>query len=149
MTNDHFCADLITLIEVTIREESSLRNGRPIYLLGEGYGALLAICIAARNPDLDLVLILVDPGMFVCLTSPILFFFLLTDSLALLVFLVVSTEDTALIILVSLHIVGTWCDESDILPPGVAVLDAAPGLVSSSLPFLFSMSVGATRALRF
>lgn len=90
--------DLIRLIEKTIREESLLRRGRPIYLLGEGYGALLAVSVAARNPGLDLVLVLVDPA--------------------------------------------TWCDESNILPPVVNVLDAAPGPVSSALPFLFSMSVG-------
>ncbi|KAG0579788.1 hypothetical protein KC19_4G123400 [Ceratodon purpureus] len=90
--------DLIGLIEGTIREESSRRKGRPIYLLGEGYGALLALSVAARNPDVDLVLVLVDPA--------------------------------------------TWCDERNILPPVVDVLDAAPGPVSSALPFLFSMSVG-------
>lgn len=80
MTSDHLCADLITSIEETIREESSLRKGRPIYLLGEGYGALLAISVAARNSDLDLVLILVDPGIFVYLTTHILFFFLMNYS---------------------------------------------------------------------
>lgn len=36
-------------------------------MLGEGYGASLAISVAARNPELDLVLILVDPGTFVYL----------------------------------------------------------------------------------
>lgn len=59
-----FCADLVGLVEGTIREELSLRRGRPVYLLGEGYGALLAVSVAARNPDLDLVLVLVDPGGF-------------------------------------------------------------------------------------
>lgn len=54
---------LIKLIESTIKEELSLRPGRPIYVMGEGYGALLAISLAARNPDVDLVLILVNPGM--------------------------------------------------------------------------------------
>lgn len=53
---------LIRLIESTIKEEVSLRPGRPIYVMGEGYGALLAISLAARNPDVDLVLILVNPG---------------------------------------------------------------------------------------
>jgi pimeloyl-ACP methyl ester carboxylesterase len=33
-------------------------------MLGEGYGALLAVSVAARNPGLDLVLVLVDPGVF-------------------------------------------------------------------------------------
>lgn len=54
---------LIKLLESTIKEEVSRRPGRPTYVMGEGYGALLAISLAARNPDVDLVLILVNPGM--------------------------------------------------------------------------------------
>lgn len=71
---------MITLIEGTIRDESVLRKGRPIYLLGEGYGALLAISVAARNPGIDLVLILVDPGLFLYLSTHVLFFFLKNSS---------------------------------------------------------------------
>lgn len=98
VTDESSNEDLISIIEGAVREESSLRKDRPIYLMGEGYGALLAISVAARNPEIDLVLVLVDPA--------------------------------------------TWCDKSSILPPGVDVLDAAPGPVSSSIPFLFSMSIG-------
>lgn len=62
---------LIKLIESTIKEEASLRPGRPIYVMGEGYGALLAISLAARNPDVDLVLILVNPGMPLFILKPL------------------------------------------------------------------------------
>ena len=53
------------------------------------------------------------------------------------------------LMLFGFRVSATWCDESDILPPVVDVLDAAPGPVSSALPFLFSMSVGTTLAPRF
>jgi len=89
---------LIRLIESTIKEEVSLRPGRPIYVMGEGYGALLAISLAARNPDVDLVLILVNPA--------------------------------------------TWCTKKDIMPDALAMLEAAPGPISSTLPFLFSLALG-------
>lgn len=62
---------LIKLIESTIKEEVSRRPGRPIYVMGEGYGALLAISLAARNPDVDLVLILVNPGMPLFILKPL------------------------------------------------------------------------------
>ncbi|KAK6155350.1 hypothetical protein DH2020_009598 [Rehmannia glutinosa] len=38
------------------------RLGEPIYLVGESFGGCLALAVAARNPDIDLVLILANPG---------------------------------------------------------------------------------------
>ncbi|KAK6153336.1 hypothetical protein DH2020_012975 [Rehmannia glutinosa] len=35
---------------------------RPIYLVGESFGASLALIVAAQNPDVDLVLILANPA---------------------------------------------------------------------------------------
>ena len=50
------------LIERTVRSESYRFPNRPIYLAGESLGACLALAVAARNPDVDLVLVLANPG---------------------------------------------------------------------------------------
>jgi pimeloyl-ACP methyl ester carboxylesterase len=55
-------AGLLEQVEAVIQEEQSFQPNRTIYLMGQAYGALLALLLAARNPDLDLVLVLVDPG---------------------------------------------------------------------------------------
>lgn len=36
---------------------------KPIYLVGESIGACLALAVAARNPEIDLILILANPGL--------------------------------------------------------------------------------------
>ncbi|XP_031382598.1 acyltransferase-like protein At3g26840, chloroplastic isoform X2 [Punica granatum] len=54
--------DLVKLIEKTVKSESHNSPNRPIYLVGESLGACLALAVAARNPDLDLVLILSNPA---------------------------------------------------------------------------------------
>lgn len=48
------------MVARTIRQEYS--PNRPIYLVGETLGACLALSVAALNPDIDLVLILANPG---------------------------------------------------------------------------------------
>ncbi|KAJ3681288.1 hypothetical protein LUZ60_015777 [Juncus effusus] len=53
---------LVTYIEKTIRSEQSRAKGRPVYVIGESIGACLALAVAARNPNLDLVLILANPA---------------------------------------------------------------------------------------
>ncbi|CAK9192879.1 unnamed protein product [Sphagnum troendelagicum] len=53
---------LLEQVEAVIQEEQSFQPNRTIYLMGQGYGALLALLLAAHNPDLDLVLVLVDPA---------------------------------------------------------------------------------------
>lgn len=52
--------DLVGLVERTVRSESNRLPNRPIYLVAESVGACLALSIAARNPDIDLVLILAN-----------------------------------------------------------------------------------------
>ncbi|MFS7962595.1 putative alpha/Beta hydrolase [Helianthus anomalus] len=44
--------------------EHALSPRKPIYLVGDSFGGCLAISVAARNPTLDLVVILVNPGNF-------------------------------------------------------------------------------------
>lgn len=57
----HF-SDLAKLVERTIRTENHRSPKRPIYLVGESFGGCLALAVAARTPDIDLVLILANPG---------------------------------------------------------------------------------------
>ncbi|CAN1126698.1 Phytyl ester synthase 2, chloroplastic [Linum perenne] len=53
---------LVQLVEITVREEYRRFPRRPIYLCGESLGACIALAVAARNPEIDLVLILANPG---------------------------------------------------------------------------------------
>jgi len=55
-------SDLVKLIERTVRSEYFRLPKRPIYIVGESIGACLALDVAASNPDIDLVLILANPG---------------------------------------------------------------------------------------
>ncbi|KAK1423226.1 hypothetical protein QVD17_18523 [Tagetes erecta] len=56
-----FSVDLVKLIETTVRSESYRRPKRPIYIVGESMGACLALAVAARSPDINLVLLLANP----------------------------------------------------------------------------------------
>ncbi|TVU20888.1 hypothetical protein EJB05_30489 [Eragrostis curvula] len=53
---------LIQIVEKCIKHEHDLSPDRPIYLLGDSFGGCLALSVAARNPQIDLVLLLVNPG---------------------------------------------------------------------------------------
>lgn len=53
---------LVKLVEEAVRLEHSSSPNKPIYLLGESFGGCLALAVAARNPTIDLVVILVNPG---------------------------------------------------------------------------------------
>ncbi|BBN03207.1 hypothetical protein MPTK1_2g21620 [Marchantia polymorpha subsp. ruderalis] len=52
---------LVEFVEKVVKEESAKRPG-PIYLLGESFGGSMCLTIAARNPKLDIVLVLVNPA---------------------------------------------------------------------------------------
>ncbi|KAK8589382.1 hypothetical protein V6N13_088233 [Hibiscus sabdariffa] len=53
---------LVKLVEETIRHEHASRPNSPIYLVGDSFGGCLALAVAARNPTVDLVVILVNPA---------------------------------------------------------------------------------------
>uniref|UniRef100_A0A453L9G8 Serine aminopeptidase S33 domain-containing protein n=1 Tax=Aegilops tauschii subsp. strangulata TaxID=200361 RepID=A0A453L9G8_AEGTS len=55
-------AGLVEHVERTVKSESSRAPDRPVYLVGESVGACIALAVAARNRDVDLVLVLVNPG---------------------------------------------------------------------------------------
>ncbi|KAK6152769.1 hypothetical protein DH2020_012408 [Rehmannia glutinosa] len=52
---------LVKMVESAIMSEHERAPKRPIYLVGESFGASLALVVAAQNPDIDLVLILANP----------------------------------------------------------------------------------------
>lgn len=54
---------LMKAVEDVLRQEQARRPNKPIYLVGDSFGGCLALAVAARNSSLDLVLILVNPGL--------------------------------------------------------------------------------------
>ncbi|MBA0856541.1 hypothetical protein Goshw_030130 [Gossypium schwendimanii] len=54
--------ELVKLVEEAIRLEHASRQNTPIYLVGDSFGGCLALAVAARNPTIDLVLILANPA---------------------------------------------------------------------------------------
>lgn len=54
--------ELVKFVEDAIRAENTLYPNKPIYLIGDSFGGCLALAVAARNPSLDLILILANPG---------------------------------------------------------------------------------------
>ena len=54
--------ELIKLVEKTVKLEHASSPNKPIYLVGDSFGGCLALAVAARNPNIDLVLILVNPA---------------------------------------------------------------------------------------
>ncbi|XP_004494663.1 phytyl ester synthase 1, chloroplastic [Cicer arietinum] len=53
---------LVKLVEEAVKIEHALSPKKPIYLVGDSLGGCLALAVAARNPTVDLVLILVNPA---------------------------------------------------------------------------------------
>ncbi|KAG5244936.1 acyltransferase protein [Salix suchowensis] len=53
---------LVKFVEKTVRLEHASSPNKPIYLVGESFGGCLALAVAARNPQIDLVLILANPA---------------------------------------------------------------------------------------
>lgn len=53
---------LVKCVEETIRLEHKVSPMKPIYLVGDSFGGCLALAVAARNPTIDLILILANPA---------------------------------------------------------------------------------------
>ncbi|KAG8648165.1 acyltransferase-like protein At1g54570, chloroplastic isoform X1 [Manihot esculenta] len=53
---------LVKFVEETVRTKHAASPNRPIYLVGDSFGGCLALAVAARNPKIDLVLILANPA---------------------------------------------------------------------------------------
>jgi hypothetical protein len=59
---DIYDTGLLQIVEQSIKCEHDLSPNRPIYLVGDSFGGCLSLAVAARNPQIDLVLLLVNPG---------------------------------------------------------------------------------------
>ncbi|KAJ6848674.1 acyltransferase-like protein, chloroplastic [Iris pallida] len=53
---------LVKFVEASVKHEHALAPSKPIYLVGDSFGGCLALAISARNPSIDLVLILINPA---------------------------------------------------------------------------------------
>lgn len=53
---------LVKFVERTVRMKHASSPNEPIYLVGDSFGGCLALAVAAHNPNIDLVLILSNPG---------------------------------------------------------------------------------------
>ncbi|GER40507.1 esterase/lipase/thioesterase family protein [Striga asiatica] len=54
--------ELVERVSQTVRAEHSLSPNKPIYIVGDSFGGCLALAVAARNPQIDLVMILANPA---------------------------------------------------------------------------------------
>ena len=57
-----YASELVNLVERTVKSENCRTPKRPIYLVAESLGGCLALAVAARNPDIDLILVMANPG---------------------------------------------------------------------------------------
>ncbi|XP_042373225.1 acyltransferase-like protein At1g54570, chloroplastic isoform X3 [Zingiber officinale] len=53
---------LLKIVDNAVKNEHSKFPHKPIYIVGESFGGCLALAAAACNPDIDLVLVLVNPA---------------------------------------------------------------------------------------
>lgn len=53
---------LVKFVENSVKHEHAISPKKPIYLVGDSFGGCLALSVAARNPSIDLVLVLVNPA---------------------------------------------------------------------------------------
>ncbi|XP_030466933.1 phytyl ester synthase 1, chloroplastic-like [Syzygium oleosum] len=53
---------LVKFVEKTVKAEFASSPHKPIYLVGDSFGGCLALAVAARNPTIDLVVLLVNPA---------------------------------------------------------------------------------------
>ncbi|KAK3011155.1 hypothetical protein RJ639_011099, partial [Escallonia herrerae] len=57
-----FSEDLVKFVEKNVRLEHASSPNKPIYLVGDSLGGCLALAVAARNPTIDLIVILANPA---------------------------------------------------------------------------------------
>jgi alpha-beta hydrolase superfamily lysophospholipase len=68
---------LIKIVESVVKSENLKSPSKPIYLVGDTFGATLALAVASRNPKVDLVLVLANPSkyiIFLLFVSPFYFY---------------------------------------------------------------------------
>lgn len=55
--------ELVEFVGKAVEAEHASSPNMPIYLVGDSFGGCLALSAAAANPAVDIVLILVNPGL--------------------------------------------------------------------------------------
>lgn len=53
---------IVAYVEKTLRSEIVNSKNKPIYLVGESLGSCIAFTVAARNPDVDLMIVSANSG---------------------------------------------------------------------------------------
>jgi len=54
----------VEFVGQTVRQEHASSPNKPVYLVGDSFGGSLALAVAAHNPNVDLVVILANPGQY-------------------------------------------------------------------------------------
>lgn len=123
---------LVKLVEETIRSEHACSPNKPIYLVGDSFGGCLALAVASRNPKIDLVLILANPGWFhICsLTSSS------CDHVTWLGHALFNKSDSFFGLLLA-----TSFGRSQ-LQPLFPLLEAMPDVLHQTVPYLLSFVMG-------
>jgi hypothetical protein len=110
--------------------------------MGESFGACMALSVAARNPDLDIVLIISNPGMYGSLSHPA---FVLADLWHVILSADgTSTHNTIFRLIVpnfERYCVATSF-ESNPLQPYIPLLQWAPDELYRNVPYLLSFTLG-------
>lgn len=122
--------ELVKFVEAAVIVEHLIDGNKPIYLLGHSFGGCLALSVAARNPDANLVLILSNPGKKTVLGS--------------LIFVMENGKTSVILIFQRnnsfLFMAATSFDRSN-LQPFLPILSSSHHL-SIIIPCLLSFNVG-------
>lgn len=110
-----------------MRLEHASSPNKPIYLVGDSFGGCLALAVAARNPNIDLVLILANPGQFCDME----FYY----------YQVYVLDTTIHTDMLSLSILATSFGRSQ-LQPLFPILEALPDELHVTVPYLLSSIMG-------
>lgn len=122
--------DLVKFVEETVRLEHESTPNKPIYLVGDSFGGCLALAVAACNPKIDIVVILVNPG-----ECPLLLLFKFSFSTELLC---MDFFGNILIILTfTSFYLATSFDRSHLLPL-LPILEALPDGLYNLVPYFLS-----------
>ena len=116
------------LVETTARNEHAASPKRPIYLVGDSFGGSLALSVAARNPNIDIILILCNPGENFGLN------FFLKNYFSLIIRLIFNLATSF---------------GSSQLQPFLPILDSLPNELHAAVPYMLSFIMGTSNSYFF
>lgn len=132
-------------VEESVRLEHSASPNKPIYLVGDTFGGCLALAVAARNPTIDLMLVLSNPGQKVdaCIFvnfQKLFFFFPSSFSNNTWTFDLIAAVSACL--LMHLPFLSATSFGKSQLKTFLTVLDTMPKELHITFPYLLSFVVG-------